>query len=191
LQALENPDGIDDREGLFVELLSVLCHLPPESEIAKEANDKVIEVLYNTLPHPPAMYVGSDLSNPTPWTLAGAATPAQPGAPTNTSSWPAGTASAQGAPSIPPPQTAGAPATAAQPSPQPRAPWAFRAADGSGNNAWMPALGQSGRPYARDVEGKQPLPPNMLPDPGLVFDVLLRSRGDVRSRVLIRCEAAC
>ena len=52
----------------------------------------------------------------------------------------------------------------------------FRKADGSGNNITIPQLGQSGRPYARSVQRKHPLPANMLPDAGLVFDTLLRAR---------------
>ncbi|KZT00985.1 heme peroxidase [Laetiporus sulphureus 93-53] len=52
----------------------------------------------------------------------------------------------------------------------------FRKADGSGNNVTIPDLGQSGRPYARSVQGKHPLPANVLPDAGLVFDTLLKAR---------------
>ena len=52
----------------------------------------------------------------------------------------------------------------------------FRKADGSGNNILVPELGKSGMPYARSVQGKHPLPTNMLPDPGLVFDTLLKAR---------------
>lgn len=52
----------------------------------------------------------------------------------------------------------------------------FRKADGSGNNIFIPELGKSGTPYARSVQGKHPLPTNMLPDPGLVFDTLLKAR---------------
>ncbi|KAM0749335.1 linoleate diol synthase [Meredithblackwellia eburnea MCA 4105] len=49
----------------------------------------------------------------------------------------------------------------------------YRAADGSGNNKLYPDLGKSGRPYARSVPAVRPKPQN-LPDPGLVFDYLLR-----------------
>lgn len=41
---------------------------------------------------------------------------------------------------------------------------------------WLPQLGRAGTPYARDVENKNPLPANALPDPGLVFDTLLRAK---------------
>ena len=40
----------------------------------------------------------------------------------------------------------------------------------------MPALGQAGTPYARSVQSKYPLPSNTLPDPGDVFDSLLKAR---------------
>ncbi|KAG2132772.1 heme peroxidase [Suillus clintonianus] len=50
----------------------------------------------------------------------------------------------------------------------------FRAADGSGNNPDAPNLGKAGTPYARSVQGANPLPRNQMPDAGLVFDTLLR-----------------
>lgn len=50
----------------------------------------------------------------------------------------------------------------------------FRAADGSGNNPDAPNLGKAGTPYARSVQGTNPLPRNQMPDAGLVFDTLLR-----------------
>ena len=68
----------------------------------------------------------------------------------------------------------------------PRFPYAFRSADGSGNNPLFPNLGKAGMPYARSVQGKHPFAPNTLPDPGEVFDVLLKAR-DVRSLPLVGC----
>ncbi|KAG1767154.1 heme peroxidase [Suillus placidus] len=50
----------------------------------------------------------------------------------------------------------------------------FRAADGAGNNPDAPNLGKAGTPYARSVQGANPLPRNQMPDAGLVFDTLLR-----------------
>lgn len=50
----------------------------------------------------------------------------------------------------------------------------FRHADGSGNNLENPDLGRSGTPYARSVQGKYGLPRSSLPDPGLVFDTILK-----------------
>jgi linoleate 10R-lipoxygenase len=50
----------------------------------------------------------------------------------------------------------------------------FRHADGSGNNLENPELGRSGTPYARSVQGKYGLPRSSLPDPGLVFDTILK-----------------
>ncbi|KAI5476094.1 linoleate diol synthase [Pseudohyphozyma bogoriensis] len=49
----------------------------------------------------------------------------------------------------------------------------YRAADGSGNNRQLPDLGKSGTPYSRSVPAVRPKPPN-LPDPGLVYDLLLK-----------------
>lgn len=116
LQSELSPEGTNDRDGIFAESLAAITKLPP-GNVQNKLNDAAITLLYNTLPHPPATYVG----------------------------------------------------------PQ----YQFRSADGSGNNPLYPELGQSGRPYARSVQGKHPLPANVLPDPGLVFDTLLKAR-DVR-----------
>ncbi|EJU03113.1 linoelate diol synthase [Dacryopinax primogenitus] len=51
---------------------------------------------------------------------------------------------------------------------------AFRSADGSGNNLLIPSLGAAHTPYARSVTGQHPTTPSLLPDPGLIFDTLLR-----------------
>ena len=107
-------------------------------------NDAVIAVLYNTLAHPPASFVGSDVSFAT--------APAQP------------VANGQQAPSV------------AQGTSLPRFQGNFRSADGSGNNPLMPGLGKAGTPYARSVQSRHPLPANVLPDTGLVFDSLLKAR---------------
>ncbi|KAL0061354.1 hypothetical protein AAF712_011812 [Marasmius tenuissimus] len=52
----------------------------------------------------------------------------------------------------------------------------FREADGGNNNLQEPDLGRAGTPYARSVQGKWCIAPSALPDPGLVFDVLLKRR---------------
>ncbi|KZT36643.1 heme peroxidase [Sistotremastrum suecicum HHB10207 ss-3] len=52
----------------------------------------------------------------------------------------------------------------------------FREADGGNNNPHLPNLGRAGQPYARSVQGKYTIPYHELPDPGLVFDTLLRRR---------------
>jgi linoleate 10R-lipoxygenase len=55
--------------------------------------------------------------------------------------------------------------------------YAWRAADGSYNNISTPDMGKAGTPYARSVQQSHPLPTNTLPDPGLVFDTLLKRDG--------------
>jgi hypothetical protein len=52
--------------------------------------------------------------------------------------------------------------------------YAFRPADGSNYNPLFPSLGKAGSPYARSVPALRPMPKHVLPDPGLVFDTLLR-----------------
>jgi hypothetical protein len=52
--------------------------------------------------------------------------------------------------------------------------YAFRPADGSNYNPLFPSLGKAGSPYARSVPALRSVPKHVLPDPGLVFDTLLR-----------------
>ncbi|OSD00891.1 heme peroxidase [Trametes coccinea BRFM310] len=142
LNAATSKDGIDDRKNLFTKAVAILCRLPEDSDLSKKLNDTVITQLYNTLPHPPATYVGTDY-------LVGPPT----------------------APARIPEMKADSPA-----SPMPRIPYTFRTADGSGNNPNMPMLGTARTPYARSVQNKYPLAANALPDPGDVFDALLKAR---------------
>lgn len=51
---------------------------------------------------------------------------------------------------------------------------AFRVPSGAGNNPHMPLLGVAGTPYARSVVPQHPVPRSALPDPGMVFDLLMR-----------------
>ena len=52
--------------------------------------------------------------------------------------------------------------------------FAYREPDGSSNNPLLPELGAAHRPYARSVPSSHVAPISTLPDPGLVFDMLLR-----------------
>ncbi|KAI0673867.1 heme peroxidase [Trametes maxima] len=142
LDAATNKNDLDDRKNLFTKAVAILCRLPEDSTLSKKLNDQVITTLYNTLPHPPATYVGTDcLTGPTA------------------------------------PPTARIPEMkAAAGDPTPRIPYTLRTADGSGNNPNMPMLGTARTPYARSVQNKYPLPPNVLPDSGDVFDSLLKAR---------------
>lgn len=66
----------------------------------------------------------------------------------------------------------------------------FREADGGGNNLLQPDIGRAGQHYARSVQGRHPMPAHALPDPGLVFDVLLKRRGVCLffSPILVICD---
>ncbi|KAF4619009.1 hypothetical protein G7Y89_g14838 [Cudoniella acicularis] len=55
----------------------------------------------------------------------------------------------------------------------------YREHDGSGNNLWVPEMGKAGSCYARSVPPKKSQGPN-LPDPELVFDLLLKRQGAFR-----------
>ncbi|KAI9449938.1 linoleate diol synthase [Lactarius psammicola] len=56
----------------------------------------------------------------------------------------------------------------------------YRTADGSNNNICDPNMGKANTPYARSVQQTHPIPRNTLPDPGLVFDTLLKRKEFVR-----------
>ncbi|KAI0306151.1 linoleate diol synthase [Multifurca ochricompacta] len=58
--------------------------------------------------------------------------------------------------------------------------YAYRRPDGSFNNITDPSMGKAHEPYARSVQQTHPIPRNMLPDAGLVFDTLLKRRKFVR-----------
>ncbi|KAG8959793.1 hypothetical protein FRC00_001226, partial [Tulasnella sp. 408] len=51
--------GLDDRKMLLEYVLVFLSRLPSNSPFSKSLSDKVITLLYNDLPHPPAALVGS------------------------------------------------------------------------------------------------------------------------------------
>ena len=52
--------------------------------------------------------------------------------------------------------------------------YSYRRPDGSHNNLSDPNMGKAHQPYARSVQQMRPLPQNMFPDAGLVFDTLLK-----------------
>ncbi|KJA17192.1 hypothetical protein HYPSUDRAFT_46645 [Hypholoma sublateritium FD-334 SS-4] len=52
--------------------------------------------------------------------------------------------------------------------------YVFRAPDGSNYNPLCPTMGMAGSPYARSVPSTNNAPKTALPDPGLVFDTLLK-----------------
>ncbi|PPQ76670.1 hypothetical protein CVT24_011915 [Panaeolus cyanescens] len=58
--------------------------------------------------------------------------------------------------------------------------YSWRTADGSYNNIDCPDMGKAGTPYSRSVQQSHPLPKNQLPDPGLIFDTLLKRQGFVK-----------
>ncbi|KAL4262777.1 Heme peroxidase [Pleurotus pulmonarius] len=112
--SLLHPHAVDDRKGLFEAGLGIMGRIDPTSDVASKLGDTIIGGLYNTVPHPPAAYLGRK--------------------------------------------------------------YAWREADGSNNNLQDPDYGRSGRPYSRSAQGQSGLPVTSLPDPGLIFDTLLRRR---------------
>ncbi|KAF8074859.1 linoleate diol synthase [Lyophyllum atratum] len=111
---LRNKESVDDRKFLLEHGLTFVSRLEP-GPIQTQIQNKIVELLYNDLGHPPA----TSISNA----------------------------------------------------------YAWRTADGSHNNIDLPDMGKAGTPYARSVQQSHPLPKNQLPDPGLLFDTLLRREG--------------
>lgn len=56
--------------------------------------------------------------------------------------------------------------------------YAFRSADGANYNVLFPSLGQAGQPYARSVSSTHVQTFPSLPDPGILFERLLRRCND-------------
>jgi hypothetical protein len=55
----------------------------------------------------------------------------------------------------------------------------YRKHDGSGNSIWWPEIGKAGSPYSRSVPPVKTKPQN-LPDPELVYELLLKRKGAFR-----------
>jgi hypothetical protein len=117
LDSVVHPDSVNDRDGAFSDGLTLLSQLPSSSPVAKDLSNSAINLLYNTIPHPPASLLGSVHT--------------------------------------------------------------FRQADGGGNNLQNPDLGRAGQPYARSVQPKWCTEASALPDPGLVFDSILKRKKPV------------
>jgi hypothetical protein len=117
LDTVDHPTAANDRLGFFADGLGILARLDPNSELEHNLNNTVIDTLYNTVPHPPASYLGPQYS--------------------------------------------------------------FRQADGGANNLLNHDIGRAGTPYSRSVQGKAGLPRSSLPDAGLIFDTILKRKGQV------------
>ena len=58
LDVVQNPQAVNDRLDAFPTGLGLLAKMDPYSDLTKKLNDTVIGTLYNTIPHPPASYLG-------------------------------------------------------------------------------------------------------------------------------------
>ncbi|KZP00813.1 heme peroxidase [Calocera viscosa TUFC12733] len=72
-----------------------------------------------------------------------------------------------------PPSAYLAPFPTLPPDPQPKRSYHYRTTNGDHYNPAFPNLGRAGMPYSRSVPSASIVPPSALPDPGLVFDLLL------------------
>ncbi|CAL1714626.1 unnamed protein product [Somion occarium] len=63
VDALRHNNAIDDRKMLLENLLVFLSRLPQDT-FATKLQNKVVELLYNDLPHPPATYLGNQAGRP-------------------------------------------------------------------------------------------------------------------------------
>ncbi|KAM0748536.1 linoleate diol synthase [Meredithblackwellia eburnea MCA 4105] len=152
-------EPLDDRKLLLEEVVTMLGSLPANSVVGTSLSDALIKLLWDDLPHPPASYIGTgvvpDKTHPDyvhdeykgRFDKHGHV---RQGAPTRLPQAPEDV-------QIPKYYGGGK----------------FRAADGGGNNPTNIDLGRAGTPYARSVAPIHPAPKN-LPDPGVVFDALLK-----------------
>ncbi|EJU01027.1 linoleate diol synthase [Dacryopinax primogenitus] len=72
-----------------------------------------------------------------------------------------------------PPSAYLAPAPLISPDPHPKRAYNYRSTNGDNYSQAIPLLGRAGMPYSRTVPSASCVPPSSLPDPGLVFDLLL------------------
>ncbi|KAI9509771.1 linoleate diol synthase [Russula earlei] len=114
LDAFKHINSVDDRKMALEQVVAFLAK-HADGVLKHKVHDlqnKLVELLYDDLSHPPATYIGPK--------------------------------------------------------------YAYRNPDGSHNNICDPNMGKAHEPYARSVQQTHPLPRNMLPDAGLVFDTLLK-----------------
>jgi linoleate 10R-lipoxygenase len=165
VNALKHPEAIDDHLLLLENLLTLMSELgqndaPAENQrISMQLQKVAIDFLYKDLPHPPSSY----LALPPPSKPKSAQAPTSSGS----SYDPAGTPTSNGSSYDP----AGTPTSYQEGL---YVPYAYRSADGSNYNPLIPSLGQAGMPYARSVDGALQTNLKNLPDPALVFDMLLK-----------------
>jgi linoleate 10R-lipoxygenase len=103
-----------------------MSQLPANSPVGTQLANTAVSMLYNSVPHPPAAYLGPE--------------------------------------------------------------YVFRQADGGMNNLHEPDMGRAGTRYARSVQSKKCIPASSLPDPGLIFDTLLKARDVCCLPVLPPCH---
>ncbi|EJU01026.1 linoleate diol synthase [Dacryopinax primogenitus] len=72
-----------------------------------------------------------------------------------------------------PPSAYLAPFPQITPDPYPKRSYHYRSTNGDNYSPAFPLLGRAGLPYSRSVPSASQVPPSSLPDPGLVFDLLL------------------
>ncbi|KZV78791.1 heme peroxidase [Exidia glandulosa HHB12029] len=187
VDALKHKDAIDDRKLLLEHLLTLLSRLPEKSATSQKLGNAVVAMLYYDLSHPPPTYIDrpvttahydhpapmkSALSNPHAGHTGnqGQHLPQQNGdAKTNG----AANGSADGIPLGLGTRGLGHGALARGP-PLPPPTYAWRLPDGSYNSLSNPEMGRAGSHYTRTVQGKHPVSELDRPDPGLVFDTLLK-----------------
>ncbi|KAN0138081.1 hypothetical protein V8E53_003970 [Lactarius tabidus] len=116
LDAFLHMSSIDDRLMALEYIVSFISENADGilKDQAAELETKMVEILYEDLPHPPATYIGAQ--------------------------------------------------------------YQYRTADGSYNNICVPDMGKASTPYARSVQQVNSTSLDTLPDPGLVFDTLLKRR---------------
>ncbi|KXJ95099.1 heme peroxidase [Microdochium bolleyi] len=108
----------DDKTMLMEQVIQLVASLPHQSKLRETLTNNLIGELWNTLEHPPLLYLGDKFQ--------------------------------------------------------------YRQADGSWNNPKDPLQGAAGTPYSRTVRPSL-VHPGALPDPGLIFEAVMKRRGAGRN----------
>ncbi|KAH7098788.1 putative linoleate diol synthase [Auriculariales sp. MPI-PUGE-AT-0066] len=166
---LNNNAPEDDRRLLAENVFDIISRLPPGSAIAQRLTASIVRRLHFDLPHPPSAFIDRPvlrssiqrptiMSIPTPWAaeVDSSSTPAVAQAVKEMGTRGQG----QGA--------------AARGDPLQLPNYTWRLPDGSYNSLTSPEMGKAGTHYARTVQTRHPVNEFNRPDPGLVFDTLLR-----------------
>ncbi|KAI5917926.1 heme peroxidase [Camillea tinctor] len=161
-ELVHKDQGIDDKKGNTELLMGILCSLPPDSKARELLNERFLNILWDSLQHPPLSFVNSDIKY-------------EVMDPSESSDQQDVAPNLQDAIEYKAPDS-DIMLRVHLPGP-PDGPYHYRTPDGSYNNPLQPNLGRAGSPYAKAVINTKSLA-GVRPDPGLLFDILMARDDD-------------